>query len=139
MTSAADFHLFSWKNFFLLSAVVVGVLIPVGLRYYFKREVAAVIVVEGVDPLEELSQDDDDHILAVGPPPLSKKPTSPRLANIYDSKGNRLYLNQQLEQDEDTDGDDDDDDDDEDVILEAGPAIVIKSSEDGSSSGSAAH
>lgn len=134
MTSAADFNLFSWKNFFLLSAVVVGVLIPVGLRYYFKGEVASVTAVEGADLPEELPQDGDDHILAVGPLPLSKQPTSPQVASIYASKDNGFYADQQLEQDEDID-----DDDDEDVILEAGPAIVIKSSQDGSSSGSAAH
>ncbi|KAM6504430.1 hypothetical protein JOM56_001373 [Amanita muscaria] len=39
MTSADDFHLISWRNFFGLAAVVVGVMIPVGLRYWFKREV----------------------------------------------------------------------------------------------------
>ena len=46
MTSVDDFHLISWKNFFLLSAVVVGVMIPVGLRYYFRRELASVADVE---------------------------------------------------------------------------------------------
>ena len=46
MTSAADFHLISWKNFFLLSAVVVGVMIPVGLRYVFKRGLASVAATE---------------------------------------------------------------------------------------------
>ena len=137
MTSAADFHLFSWKNFFLLSAVVVGVLIPVGLRYYFKRDVAAVAAVEGPDLLEESPQDSDDHILAVGPLPLSKKSTSSQLANIYVNNVDRFYADQQLEQDEDID--EDEDDDDQDVILEAGPAIVIKSPEDASSSGSVAH
>lgn len=137
MTSAADFHLFSWKNFFLLSAVVVGVLIPVGLRYYFKREAASVTTVQGADTLEDLPEDGDDDILAVGPLPIAKKPTSPQPASIYASKSSRFYANQQLEQDDDIE-DDDDDDDDEDVILEAGPAIVIKPSEDGSSSGSAA-
>ncbi|KAG9088352.1 hypothetical protein FRC06_002077 [Ceratobasidium sp. 370] len=38
MTSAEDFHLISWKNFGLLAAVVVAVLIPVGLRWSWKRE-----------------------------------------------------------------------------------------------------
>ena len=133
MTSAADFHLISWKNFFLLSAVVVGVLIPVGLRYCFKREVASVAAVDETDLLEELPQDGDDHILAVGPVALSKKPGS-----IYVTKGNGFYADQQ-EPDQDIDDDDDDVDDDEDVILEAGPAIEIKSPEDGSSSGSATH
>lgn len=135
MTSAADFNLFSWKNFFLLSAIVVGVLIPVGLRYYFKRDVASAAAVEDVDLLEHSSQDIEDHILAVGPLPLSKKPTSPQLTSIY-VNGNSFYTDDQLDQDEDVD---DDDDDDDDVILEAGPAIVIKSPENGSSSGSITH
>ena len=134
MTSAADFHLFSWKNFFLLSAVVVGVLVPVGLRYYFKHQVASAATVEAQDLLPE---DADDPILAVGPVPLSKKPTSP-LGSIYASQPNTLYVDQQVERDQDIDEDDDDDDDD-DVILEAGPAIVIKPPQDGCSSGSATH
>ncbi|TFK18128.1 hypothetical protein FA15DRAFT_571351, partial [Coprinopsis marcescibilis] len=36
MTSANDFHLISLKNFFGLAAIVIGVMIPVGLRYWFK-------------------------------------------------------------------------------------------------------
>lgn len=127
MTSAADFNLLSWKNFFLLSAVVVGVLIPVGLRYYFKREVAS--AAEGADVLDQLPQ--DDPILAVGPLSLSKKLASSQMGGIYVSRGDRFYA----DQDEETV----DDDDDDDVILEAGPAIVIKSPEDGSSSGSVTH
>ncbi|KAN0093071.1 hypothetical protein V8E55_003855 [Tylopilus felleus] len=132
MTSAADFHLFSWKNFFLLSAVVIGVLIPVGLRYYFKRQVASAATVETPDPLEEVPQDGNDPILAAGPVPLSKKATSPPLGSIYVSKGDTFYADQQVDEDID-------DDDDADVILEAGPAIVIKSPQDGGSSGSATH
>ena len=135
MTSAADFNLFSWKNFFLLSAVVAGVLIPVGLRYYFKREVASVATVEDPDLLEELPQDNEDVVLAVGSVPLPKKHSSPPLRSIYVNKGNTFYADEQVEQDEDIE---DDEDDDEDVILEAGPAIVIKL-QDGSSSGSATH
>ncbi|KAG9315091.1 hypothetical protein JVU11DRAFT_4203 [Chiua virens] len=134
MTSAADFDLFSWKNFFLLSAVVVGVLIPVGLRYYFKREAASAVVVDEADPLEDLPQDNDDTILAIGPSSFTKKPTSPHLTSIYVPRDGSFYSDQDVQQDEDVDYDDDDDD----VILEAGPAIVIKSTEDESSSGSAA-
>ncbi|CAE6426818.1 unnamed protein product [Rhizoctonia solani] len=55
MTSAEDFHLISWQNFGLLSAVVVGVLIPVGLRWSWKRE------------LEEVGADEDEVRLAGGP------------------------------------------------------------------------
>jgi len=46
MTSPADFHLISWRNFFGLSAVVVAVLIPVGIRYYFRGEIESVAAVE---------------------------------------------------------------------------------------------
>lgn len=101
MTSAEDFHLISWKNFFLLAAVVVGVMIPVGLRYWFRREVADLQVVEE----EPLLEDGEDRILAVGPDGPSKKvgTTSP-MEPYYD---------------------DDSSDEDEDVILEAGPAIPV--------------
>ncbi|KAH7912027.1 hypothetical protein BJ138DRAFT_1100594 [Hygrophoropsis aurantiaca] len=102
MTSAADFHLISWRNFFLLSAVVIGVLTPVALRYWFKREIASATDIE--QGIEELDAGDDE-VLAVGPLPRGKK-SSPLL---------------QLSDDES-----DDDSQDEDVILEAGPAIIIK-------------
>jgi len=77
----------------MLSAVVVGVLIPVGLRYHFKREIASVADVE--DAPEELLLEDGDQILAASPLSPNKS---------------------------------DDESDDEDVILEQGPAIVLKCS-----------
>ncbi|KAJ6577231.1 hypothetical protein B0H19DRAFT_1118777 [Mycena capillaripes] len=117
MTSSADFHLISWRNFFGLSAVVVGVMIPVGLRCWFGKRGTVV----NVDDDEEEeggaettvlggAEDDDDEeeedeILAVGPPPQgTPKP-----------------------------GEEDDDeyeDDDEDLILEAGPAIPLLAKDD---------
>ncbi|KAL1756752.1 hypothetical protein FB107DRAFT_260675 [Schizophyllum commune] len=105
MTSADDFHLISWKNFFLLSAVVVGVMIPVGLRYWFRREVADLQVIEEEPGLENERILEGDRILAVGPPGASKKvgTTSP-MEPYYDDESS---------------------DDDEDVILEAGPAIPV--------------
>ncbi|KAG8885277.1 hypothetical protein FRB97_001723 [Tulasnella sp. 331] len=42
MTSASDFHLISWRNFFGLASVVVAVLIPVGIRWYFRGELEVV-------------------------------------------------------------------------------------------------
>lgn len=121
MTSADDFHLISWRNFLGLSAVVIGVLIPVGLRYYFKRELASVQDV-GSEGLEEAEE--GDQILAVGPrtPPKKFK------------KNSQLVL---MDED-DTDDflDDDEDEEDEDIILEAGPAIVIKPEDKASSSSS---
>ena len=94
-----------WKNFFLLSAVVVGVMIPVGLRYWFRREVADLQVIEEEPGLEDEHILGRDRILAVGPPGASKKvgTTSP-MEPYYDDESS---------------------DDDEDVILEAGPAIPV--------------
>lgn len=115
MTSAADFHLISWKNFFFLSAVVVGVMIPVGLRYFFKRQVATVTDVEAnADAEGERYRDEDedeDVILAQGPQigPVKGKATQLIVLSDDDSE---LYS---------------DDESDEDVILEAGPALVVKS------------
>jgi len=104
MTSVDDFHLLSWRNFLLLSSVVVGVLIPVGLRYYLRRGVGS------MDDIEAVSEGDqaEDRILAQGPPePVGKgKPT-----HVYqDESGSEQ------------------EDEDEDIILEAGPVIIIKSS-----------
>lgn len=118
MTSAADFHLISWRNFLTLAAVVVGAMIPVGIRYVFAREAAGVgddeesrVVLDGVD----------DTILAHGPPlsPLAKNKQvqSPLTVHTEDDE-------------EDLFGEDSgEDDDDGDVILEAGPSLVIKDKE----------
>ncbi|KIM84401.1 hypothetical protein PILCRDRAFT_96961 [Piloderma croceum F 1598] len=114
MTSADDFHLISWRNFLGLSAVVVGVLIPVGLRYYFKRELASVQdVEEPTDGDLEREEEGGDQILAVGP-----------RAPIKKSKITQLVL---MDDDETDDFLEEYDDDDEDIILEAGPAIHMKS------------
>ncbi|OCH90346.1 hypothetical protein OBBRIDRAFT_793438 [Obba rivulosa] len=113
MTSAADFHLFSWRNFFLLSAIVAGVMIPVGLRYVFSREIASVADVEAeaeaVAAVEEAVAD-GDVVLAQGPP-------------VGPGKGKQTQLIMMSDDDEEYS---DEDDDDEDVILEAGPALVVK-------------
>jgi uncharacterized membrane protein YdjX (TVP38/TMEM64 family) len=107
MTSPADFHLISWKNFFGLSAVVVGVMIPVGLRYWFGQTVE---VVEDVEEEEGEENEEGDPILAVGPPPVVNKfsHNRPLLVRGEDA---RSYSSEE--------------DDDEDVILESGPAIDI--------------
>ncbi|KAK0470024.1 uncharacterized protein EV420DRAFT_1497987 [Desarmillaria tabescens] len=102
MTSADDFHLISWKNFFGLSAVVVGVMIPVGLRYWFRQEADAVAEETQSQATED---EDEDRILAVGPNAPSKaKDVSARLL-VHDDEYDEF------------------DDDDDDIILEAGPAI----------------
>jgi len=75
MTSAEDFHLISWKNFFGLGAVAIGVMIPVGLRYWFRREEEVVeeYVIEcgdeesGVHVKDYDDDDDGDIILEAGP------------------------------------------------------------------------
>ncbi|KAF7330426.1 hypothetical protein MVEN_02481400 [Mycena venus] len=59
MTSSDDFHLISWRNFFGLSAVVVGVMIPVGLRYWFGKR-GTVVNVEDEEEEEEGGGDDCD-------------------------------------------------------------------------------
>ena len=125
MTSADDFHLISWRNFLGLAAIVVGVMIPVGLRYWFRgqaqnvaaeddEEEAALRADGSVMLLGE--EDGGDRILAVGPPRVGKKMDGMRVL---------------VPEDDEAYGDDeydyeDDDDDDEDVILEAGPAIPPK-------------
>ncbi|KAH9057867.1 oxalate transporter [Lactarius vividus] len=117
MTSAADFHLISWRNFLTLAAVVVGAMIPVGIRYVFAREAASAVdddesrvVLDGVD----------DTILAQGPP----------LSPLAKNKQVQSSLTIPENDEEDIFGDDSgEDDDDGDVILEAGPSLVIKDNE----------
>jgi uncharacterized membrane protein YdjX (TVP38/TMEM64 family) len=111
MTSADDFHLISWRNFLGLSAVVVGVLIPVGLRYYYKREFASVARVE---PTEEMMEADiDGHTLT----------TPSRTAHEFSYPPEPI--------DDEGDFFDEEDEEDDDVILEAGPAIISKQNDDG--------
>lgn len=113
MTSPADFHLISWKNFFMLAAVVVGVMIPVGLRYFFKREIATVVDAEAdtASVADRYADDESDLLIDEGP----------RVADANKGKTARLIM---LSDDEDegySDGESD-----EDIILEAGPALVVK-------------
>lgn len=112
MTSADDFHLISWKNFLMLAAVVVGVMIPVGLRYYFKRELVAVADVEAnANAVEDLEPyHDNDVVLEQGPHAVPFKGKDARLIVLDDDESDGY-----------SDGDGD-----EDVILEAGPALVVK-------------
>ncbi|KAI6025776.1 hypothetical protein F5J12DRAFT_447938 [Pisolithus orientalis] len=115
MTSADDFHLISWRNFFLLSAVVVGVLIPVGLRTYFKREVASAADIEEAD---ELLAEDGDRVLAVSPVTRVKKTAIRQAVDPTDDEGSEASISLF------------DDSGDEDVVLEAGPAVVLKPTEE---------
>jgi len=109
MTSADDFHLLSWRNFLLLSSVVVGVLIPVGLRYYLRRGVGS------IDDIEAVSEGDqaEEQILAQGrPAPVGKGKTA-HMA-FEDQSGSESE-------------DEEEEEEEEDIILEVGPAVIIKS------------
>lgn len=112
MTSPADFHLISWKNFFLLSAVVVGAMIPVGLRYFFKRQLQSVADVEATAESdgERYRDDPDDVILAQGPQIDPTKGKTAQLIVLSDDESDSYT----------------DEESDEDVILEAGPALIVK-------------
>ncbi|KAJ7158918.1 hypothetical protein C8R46DRAFT_906811 [Mycena filopes] len=116
MTSSEDFHLISWRNFLGLSAVVIGVMIPVGLRYWFGRGGAVDVnvddeeeegVVFAVAPEEE---EEEDEILAVGP---SRGVPKPGEEGPLDGEDSDEY-----------------EDDDDDLILEAGPAIPLLPKDD---------
>jgi len=122
MTSAEDFHLISWSNFFMLAAVVVGVMIPVGIRWWFGRKGVVVPVGEEEEDAESVNEEDEDageedRILTRGPPaPRMPKPLTP-------NSGTRAYVIE-----DEYSGDEEESDDDEDVILESGPAIIPMSS-----------
>jgi uncharacterized membrane protein YdjX (TVP38/TMEM64 family) len=114
MTSAADFHLFSFRNFMGLAAIVVGVLIPVGLRFYFKQEAPTIADAEVEEGEEAFLVDDEERQLgahrtiATGPPlPPAAKHSSQQPLFYHDE-------------------DEYEDEDEEDPIIEAGPAIAVK-------------
>lgn len=113
MTSAADFHLISWRNGLGLSAVVVGVLIPVGLRFVLSRRVGAIALPEDEGEGDNTT-DDGDQVLAQGP-----------LSNGADGKGKApaplLVL---LSDSEDEDLDDTLDEEEDEIILASGPTIA---------------
>lgn len=122
MTSAADFHLLSFRNFMGLAAIVIGVLIPVGLRFYFKQEAPSSLIAADMEEEEEalLANDEEsqlsvDRTIAAGPPlpPAAKQPSQQPLFYHDDDEE---YA--------------DEDEDEEDPIIEAGPAIVAKHIDD---------
>ncbi|KAL0954761.1 hypothetical protein HGRIS_003712 [Hohenbuehelia grisea] len=112
MTSADDFKLISWKNFFGLSAVVVGVMIPVGLRYWFGKKVSVEVEQETDSDSAQIfiPMDDEDVILAVGPR----------------AQGNKFKDFGRRETELSDEEFDPYEDDDEDIILERGPPIEVK-------------
>jgi uncharacterized membrane protein YdjX (TVP38/TMEM64 family) len=128
MTSAKDFHLISWRNFFGLAAVVVGVLIPVGFRFYFKNEASAVEDTEVAAERRGLLADEESQIhgedaLVVAGPPASHKGKKPKVtfAPLSDDEDEMSDL-----------------EDDEDVVLEVGPSVPDKDTEGLPTSSSAA-
>lgn len=115
MTGPEDFHLISWRNFLGLSAVVVGVLIPVGLRFVLKKRVGEISLEPDAEDEEGdivVVTNNGDRVIAQGP--LAKfakgKATSAQLILLSDSEGEE--------------GEDEFLDGEEDEVLEYGPALV---------------
>ncbi|KIK62387.1 hypothetical protein GYMLUDRAFT_164681 [Collybiopsis luxurians FD-317 M1] len=137
MTSADDFHLISWKNFLGLFAIVVGVMVPVGLRYWFKRG-GVTADVEGMATEDSAvgtsgvprsataadgttvfvfddEEEEEDQILAVGAP--ARLPNK-KSKDASDSRTQLLTDELEVDDEEYTS-----EDDDGDIILEAGPEL----------------
>lgn len=130
MTSPEDFHLISWRNFFGLAAVAIGVMIPVGLRYWLGRGVDVSPDAEDAD-LEadadldhhsrSLSPSSEDPIIASGPRAQQgkKKSNMQPLIILSDNEDGDDFLE-----------DDEESDTDSDIILEAGPVLSPKAADD---------
>ncbi|KIY44128.1 oxalate transporter [Fistulina hepatica ATCC 64428] len=112
MTSAADFHLISWKNGLLLGGVVAGVMIPVGLRYWFRREV------DGVRQVAETATPEEGEWTARSEGLLTAEAGMLGVGMGFTGRG-RADKRADVTNEEDFY----DTDDDEDIILEAGPSI----------------
>jgi len=112
MTSADDFHLISWRNFLGLSAIVIGVLIPVGLRYFLRRGAVDLADVEQIEN-GDIDEENEDPILAMGPRTTNKGKTT----KLDDEAFDDFF----------------DDDADSDIILEAGPALAPNDDDDSDS------
>lgn len=108
MTSADDFHLISWRNFLFLSAVVVGVMIPVGLKYVFRRQGTV-----APDADADVAVVEEDTLLAQGPILGNAKGKQ--------SVGHSLIL---LQDSDESDNEQDVLEEEEDEILESGPTLV---------------
>lgn len=79
MTSAKDFQLISWKNGLGLSGIVVAVLIPVGLRYYWRADVTAI---------QETAREEEEaeETIEGDSPASSRKPGVQQLELLSDSE-----------------------------------------------------
>lgn len=72
MTSAADFHLLSLRNILGLIAVVVAVLIPVGLKRVFKKDLG------DLDEAEEVIESTDVNTTIIDVPPVGDQHSTRR-------------------------------------------------------------
>ena len=105
-------------------------MIPVGLRYYFRRNISAVADIEAEAEAAEadaVETSTDDRILAQGPPLRSGQ-----------AKGKAQPPLIVISSDDESDLLGSDVDSDEDIILEAGPALIIKHDEQSTPSSSSA-
>lgn len=98
MTSPADFKLISWTNFFGLAAIAVGVMIPVGLRWWFKPQVVEIA-------LPDSDEEEVHHLMDIDDP--AGHPRPPRISDRREA----------MFEDEDSS------DEDDDIVLEGGPTM----------------
>jgi hypothetical protein len=82
MTSAEDFHLISWQNFFLLASIVFAASLPVGLRHVLKRRLELPEdAPECIEPaiVSQIHHDiDSDDALSIASDELNRDPPAPR-------------------------------------------------------------
>ena len=113
MTSPSDFHLFSLRNALGLGAIILGALVPVGLRYVLKRRTG--ISLDAVTSEDELLVDENgDRIVSQGSNPNGGSKYKPFSAE------SQLILLSDSESEDEVDLLDEEDDE----IVEAGPALV---------------
>ena len=138
MTSAADFHLLSARNIFGLIGVVVAVLIPVGLKRIFKKDLGD--LAEAESAIEEVPSDAttidvpsvgdgrprryqavDSGVILAGP---SQGDGSLNTTPVGKGKGKartvEIIADIREEEEEDEDADEDEDEDEYDVFDERG-------------------
>jgi hypothetical protein len=133
MTSAADFHLVSVRNILGLVAVIVAVLIPVGLKRVFKKDIGdldeaehaitesavddAVIDVPAVEGQQRRYQAVDSGVILAGP---SRGDDSLDTGNTRKGKGRALAIIADVE-DEDGEGEGE-----EEVFVTEEPVAMVK-------------
>lgn len=116
MTSPADFHLISVRNALGLGAIVLGALVPVGLRYVLKRRTGVVADAVPGEEDEYIVDENGDRILEHGPMANGVSKYKP-----FSAESQLILLSDSEDED---DGDVNLLDEEEDEILEAGPALI---------------